>query len=87
LRPYNSLCTPITDYYGWASIKGVYDGNQPPNNSFSYGWYANTPNVHREWGLGLDTSGNSKSCGSTSICAMPGNPSEYMTSIRCFRTL
>jgi uncharacterized protein (TIGR02145 family) len=81
LRPLNSTCSPIEDYYGWASIVGLRNGNSlvPPHA----GWYANSGSlVERHWGLGLDGYG----CGTFIVGKYDGNY-VYDCNIRCFRQL
>jgi uncharacterized protein (TIGR02145 family) len=78
LRAYDSWCTPVTDYYGFASIYGVVDGDQRVGISV---WYKNEVVNDRHWGLGLDS-------GQCDLIWLGRSGNEVrLASIRCFRSL
>jgi uncharacterized protein (TIGR02145 family) len=81
LRPLNSTCTPKNNSYGWASLKGVTNGNV--STTFPY-WYTN--DAGREDGFSMDAGTNS--C--TPVCDQWCNTNDGEISygvVRCFRQL
>ena len=79
LRSLNSTCSPITDYYGFASSKG-HLGNAPDSRSTE--WYTN--DAMREDGIIIDYNAGSYACNTVTmnIAANHG-----YANVRCFRQL
>jgi uncharacterized protein (TIGR02145 family) len=81
IRAKNSSCTPKDDYYGWASIVGLYDGDQN-NNRYTDYYHNDGKEAERHNGLTMDDSG----CGVLRIGKQNADAVRYCN-VRCFRQL
>ena len=85
LRALNSTCSPKTDYYGWANLVGVIDGETITRNC--EGYYKNNGSASH-WGLGIDAyCGTYFNTGCNTWMLGCDQWGTAKASIRCFRQL